>query len=458
MATAVRLKLKLYFVGLLSLTVLLTTPIPALAQIEEVVVTARKRAESLQDVPISVQTFEGEYIEQQGLFDIGSLAPYTPNFQYSQAPGASDLLIMRGLGTYGSGVHFEPSIGQVFNGYFSTRSRMSRTALIDVAQVEVLKGPQGAIIGKNTSLGAINITSNKPTDEFEAKLAAQYNIGSSGGYEVQGIVSGPLTDRIRGRLVVDRRDIDGWVDNRWTGEKDSAEAREDLTVRVMLDVDITDNFIGEFLYQYNDLDRYGGTREVTHCFVPAANAAQGFDCKLNASNQNGNIRQGVDLGEHYTTDANIVGATFTWDLGDYEVKSLTNYTEYEIGNNFSGDLLATERASIDNFEDYEQVYQELRINSTWDKDWYFTLGFSYLWSDMLFLNNFEWAIPFNFNRHEEANADTDSWALFGQVDWDITEQFTLTFGGRYTDESRDGSKIATHPRALHQRAASGLVQ
>ena len=140
----------------ITITALLFSSQIAVAQIlEEVVVTARKRAESLQDVPISVQAVSGERIAEQGLVDFQQLAPYTPNFSYTPAPGASDLYFMRGLGTYGSGIHFEPSVGQVFNGFFSTRSRLGRSALIDVAQVEVLKGPQGAIIGKKHFIGRI---------------------------------------------------------------------------------------------------------------------------------------------------------------------------------------------------------------------------------------------------------------------------------------------------------------
>lgn len=433
----------------LLVTMALTSPLPAYAQIEEVVVTARKREESLQDVPISVQALSGESIAEQGLFDIGALAPYIPNFKYTQAPGASDLLFMRGLGTYGSGVHFEPSVGTVFNGYFSTRSRLARTALIDVAQVEILKGPQGAIIGKNTSLGAINITSNKPTDEFEGEFSAAYNFDSSEGYEVQGIVSGPLSDNIRGRAVIDYQDVDGWVDNRTTGE--SLQQKEDLTLRGMVDVDFSGTFTGEFMFQYTDLDRHGKAREVVQCYPPGgmgmADARTQFDCTLNASGQQANIRQTssggtpFDDGEPYTTESFLWGATFSLDMGDYEIKSLSNYTTYEITDSFSGDLLPTVRVPIENFEDYNQFYQELRILSTWDNNWDYTAGFMYFTGELDFTQDLEWAFfPFNFNRHEEASSETDSWPIFGQMDYSFNDQFALTFGGRYTDESREGSK------------------
>ena len=307
---------------------LLSTAQLSFAQIEEITVLARKRAESLQNVPISVQAVSGEEISSQGLYDLAALAPYTPNFSMVQAPGASDLFFMRGLGTYGSGVHFEPSVGQVFNGYFSTRSRLSRTALIDVAQVEVLKGPQGAIIGKNTSLGALNITSNRPTEDFEAAFSAAYNFEASEGYEVQGVISGPLSDNVRGRVVVDYQDVDGWVDNLETGEL--LQMKQDLTLRAMLDVDFTDSFSGEFLYQFSDLDRNGKAREATFCFDEAAANAIGLDCNLDGTNNTQNLQRSepggalFNPGEPYTSESNLFGATFTWSFDNFDLTSLTN--------------------------------------------------------------------------------------------------------------------------------------
>ena len=208
--------------------VLLVLPGQVGAQaLEEIVVTARKREESLQDVPISVMAISGDVIEQQGILDFQALAPYTPNFSYGQSTGASDFLIIRGLGTVGSGVHFEQAVGQITNGFFTSRSRLGRTVLIDTAQVEVLRGPQGPVIGKNTSLGAINITTRKPTDEFEFIASGGYDFEASEGYEIQGIVSGPFSDNFRGRLVVNYQDRDGFVETRVIG--DDVQFREDLT-------------------------------------------------------------------------------------------------------------------------------------------------------------------------------------------------------------------------------------
>lgn len=427
-----------------TIATLLSTPLISLAQIEEITVTARKREESLQDVPISVQAISGKEIQQQGLYDLSAMAPYTPNFSMVQAAGASDLFFMRGLGTYGSGVHFEPGVGQVFNGYFSTRSRLSRTALIDVAQVEVLKGPQGSIIGKNTSIGALNITSNRPTAEFAGSVSAAYNADSSEGYEVQGFISGPLSDSIRGRAVIDYQDIDGWVDNLVTGK--TIQQKQDLTFRGMLDVDFSDTFTAEFLYQYSDLDRNGKPREAVFCFDEAAANALGIECVANNKNNSANVQRNApggalfDPGEPYTTESHLLGATLTWEFSGFDVTSLTNFTSYEISDNFSGAITPAERASISNDEEFDQFYQEVRIASTGDSGPIWTIGGMYFSGEMDFFQGFDALFAGGLRRNEFARSETDSVAVFGQVDFDLSDAFILSVGGRFTDEERSGTK------------------
>lgn len=429
--------------------------------LEEVIVTARKREESLQDIPISVQTFSGEAIAEQGIVALQDLAPYTPSFSYVKAAGASDLYFMRGIGTFGSGVHFEPGVGQVFNGFFSTRGRLGRSALIDVAQVEVLKGPQGAVIGKNTSLGAINITSNKPTEEFEAMFGAQYNLESSEGYELDGVVSGPLSDKVRGRVAINYRDVDGWVKNTPTGR--NLPQSEDLTARFLLDVDITDTFTAEFMYQHTDIDREGKARVPAGCqeFAPPAGpphsigraTANGFNCFLTDSNSTQDLRRDSAGGEvfnsrePFTLENDFFGMTLMWERDNFNITSLTSYFEYDITDMFSGDQTARERVSIQNNEDYDQFYQELRINSNTSGAIDYTVGLMYFDGEMNGNQSFH-AVARAIGgpsapalaRHEFYSSQTESLAAFGEIDWHLSDQFTLTLGGRYTDEDRDGQK------------------
>ncbi len=439
------------------------------AVLEEIIVTARKREESLQDIPISVQTHSGEMIAEQGIVALQDLAPYTPSFAYVQAAGASDLYFMRGIGTFGSGVHFEPGVGQVFNGFFSTRGRLGRSALVDVAQVEVLKGPQGAIIGKNTSLGAINITSNKPTEEFEAMIGAQYNFDASEGYEIDGIVSGPISDGVRGRVAINYRDVDGWIDNGPTG--DSLPQSEDLTARFLLDVDITETLTAEIMYQRTDIDRQGKARVPAGCleFAPPAGpphsigraTGNGFNCFLTDSNSTADLRRDSAGGavfnsnEPFTLENDFFGLTLVWDMGDFDVTSLTSYFSYDITDMFSGDQTARERVSIQNTENYDQLYQEVRISSSNSGAIDYTAGLMYFDGDMDGTQSFH-AVAGAIGgpsapalaRHEFYSSQTESLAAFGEIDWHLNDQFTLTIGGRYTDEDRDGQK-AQRPGAIY---------
>ncbi|PHS25657.1 MAG: hypothetical protein COA84_07425 [Robiginitomaculum sp.] len=446
-----------------------STDTQSAGRLDEIVVTARKRKESLQDVPISVQAINGKVIDEQGLSDLASLAPYTPNFSMMQAPGASDMFFMRGLGTFGSGIHFEPSVGQVFNGYFSTRSRLARTALIDVSQVEVLKGPQGAIIGKNTSLGALNITSNGPTDTFEGSLSLAYNFEASEGYESQAILSGPLSDRVRARVVVDYQNVDGWIKDRETGK--TLEQKEDLTFRGMLDVDITSSLTASLLYQYNNLDRNGKTREIIDCFpaglLPRTRVTGqdlGFDCSLNGSNQTRNVQRAsengpvLDIGEPFKTEAHVFGATLDWDFDSFSVTSLSNYTTYDTSDNFSGDLLPTERVNIQNNESYDQFYQEVRATSNGDGVFDWIVGGTYFNGDLEFSQFFNHLFANRggpIARNEFARSNTESFAGFGQIDYQFNDQFSITLGARITNEDRTGAK-AQGPTTIYTPPANLL--
>lgn len=429
--------------------------------LEEVIVTARKREESLQDIPISIQTFSGEVIAEQGIISLQELAPYTPGFSYTPAPGASDLYFMRGIGTFGSGIHFEPGVGTVFNGFFSSRGRLGRSALMDVAQVEVLKGPQGAVIGKNTSLGAINITTNKPTKEFEADVSAQYNFDASEGYEVEGILSGPLSDRVRGRVAVNYRDVDGWIRRESNGDK--IPQSEDLTARVLLDIDITDSLTAELMYQRTDIDREGKARVPSGCqeFAPAAGppfsiaraTAAGFNCFLTDSNSTVDLRREspggplFDSREPFTLENDFFGLTLVWEMDGFDITSLSNYFNYDITDMFSGDQIASERVSIQNTESYDQFYQELRISSTTTGPIDYTAGLMYLDGNMDTTQSFH-AVARAIGgptapaiaRHEFGAVDTETLAGFAQIDWHLNDAFTLTLGGRYTDDDREGHK------------------
>ena len=169
--------------------------------LEEVIVTAQKRAESLQDVPIAVTAISGDKIVSASIQGMEDLSSYVPNFNLFISPGGGSpaRIFIRGIGS-GNNVAFEQSVGMFIDGVYTGRSQQYLVPFLDVASVEILKGPQGALFGKNTVAGAMIINSARPTDEFEGEVRAQYEF-EAGSTEYTGMVSGPLTDRLSGRLA-----------------------------------------------------------------------------------------------------------------------------------------------------------------------------------------------------------------------------------------------------------------
>ena len=186
--------------------------------LEEVTVTAQKREQSLEDVPIAIHAVMGDEMRSSGIEKLESLAPTVPALHVSEAFGG-DQIFLRGLGP-GVNFGFEQAVGQVVDGFFYGRSRFSRLQFLDLERVEVLKGPQGAVIGKNTTAGAINITTARPTDEIEAWVTGGYEFDGAEGGSVEGAVSGPLGDLVKARLALRYENKDGFLDNTATGNED----------------------------------------------------------------------------------------------------------------------------------------------------------------------------------------------------------------------------------------------
>ena len=206
----------------------LTVPVSAYAQSDapstdrdaEIVVTATKRAQTLLDVPLSVAAVSGEAMEAMGIRQFNDLQSSVPNLQIDQTNG-NFVVSMRGLGSGGGNLAFEQSVGFFNDGVYSGRSRSMQTAMMDVARVEVVRGPQGALFGKNTNAGAISVITRAPTRNFEGELRGRYEF-ENGGYGMGGFLSGPLTPSLSARLSFQAGHDGGYMYNRVTGRDDNS--------------------------------------------------------------------------------------------------------------------------------------------------------------------------------------------------------------------------------------------
>ena len=453
---------KMFLIAFLPTGSYLATPV-ANAQsggraLEEITVTAQKREESLSDVPISVAAFAGEAMRANNVTTLQALSSSVPNFYVAES-FVGDAMYVRGVGSGQNNLGFEQAVGQVVDGFFYGRSRFSRVAFLDLERVEVLKGPQGALLGKNTTAGAVNITTAKPTSEFEASISPSWEFEAGEGARIEGVVSGPLSENLRARLAVIYVDQDGHIDNSSTGS-DQVEI-EDLAGRLSLAWDVTDNVDVLLQYQFGELEHHGGNNQYSFCdktsdqngpgpglggFIPGTNLTASLttvfpdDCTTNYTRSGQAPKFGVNV-EGKETSFDTLSLTLDWRLGDLTLTSLTGYAQYDYLDLQDGDRTAAESVLPEFGEDYEQLTQEFRVTSDIGESYDFIAGVYYQTreQDTAYLVHFA---PIGANsRNTFTNEEGDALAAFGQVTWHLNDAWDLTLGGRYTYEEKEATSV-----------------
>ena len=238
------------------------TAFPVVAQesgqvLEEVIVTATKRSQSLQDVPISVAAMTGETISNMNIRNLEDLATYVPNFSKGES-GIGPVMQIRGIAS-GANQGFEQSVVLFVDDIPLSRAPLARMPLFDLERVEVLRGPQNVLFGKNAIGGAVSFITARPTEELSGRASLRYG-WKYDDYEAIGIISGRMTENLNGRLSVRKAGYGGYYDNRLNGR--SEEDREEGTVRGMLSWDVTENVNVLFKLEHNRVEGDGLGTEI----------------------------------------------------------------------------------------------------------------------------------------------------------------------------------------------------
>ena len=370
------------------------------AELEEVIVTAQKRAESLQDVPVSLMAISGTKIAEAGLHSFQELSQYVPNLSITEN-AVNTIISMRGIGV-GANQSFEQSVGVYVDGVHYGKSRQSRTALYDVQQVEVLRGPQGILFGKNTLAGAINvITATPETDEeFGGKISASKE--SFDGTTVEGHLTGSIGDTIGLRLAFKDRSNDGSFENTYAGAVNKTMPSADESMwRASATWEPTDSTRVELKHSESDNVRLG-QNSVTTIFEPVDNlgAASGlmfgvmgvvrpeYGAIVGAANQNP-YRDGQTIGgcaleaslgmssavcaaggerpEGTDTTTADTSLSFEMELDNgYTLSAVAGKGGYEFQDGLDADWLPLEFIGRADIQEYDHTSQEFRIASPTD--------------------------------------------------------------------------------------------
>jgi iron complex outermembrane receptor protein len=432
------------------------------ATLEEVVVTAQKRSQSVQDIPITVNAISGETLSDFGVDNLFKLADLVPGMVFSRAPDDGLALTLRGLGTPARTQSFDQSVALFLDGMFLGKGRMYSSAFFDVERVEVIKGTQSTLLGKNTSLGALSLTTTKPGQEFGGNIQVSGEF-ENGGWAADGGIDIPVSDTFAVRLAGHYVDQDGWVENVLTGE--DVPADEDLGLRATAVYTPTDALNFTFTYQNSDSERTGNGFQFIDkggYFSPEVLDIIG-EAKLD--DKKSAICVECPGGESFhDTEVDLAGLTIEWDIGGLTLTSVTAYAGYDMHfyDDFDfGDAFdevtyvilnpgTVERYStyFEREEDYDQFSQELRFASDAGGKLEYMGGLFYFdssWdsSEAQYFStpNFPPVGPtgqiFNGPFTNNFDQDTETWSVFGQVTLQFTDRFRGTLGLRYTDEQKD---------------------
>lgn len=442
--------------------------------IEVIQVSAQKRQQSIQDVPISMSAFDDKSIERIGATDFVGLTAAIPSINVQTGSGAYPVTYIRGIGTNDTSIGADPSVGVYIDGVYASRLGGALTDFLDVERVEVLKGPQGTLFGRNSIGGAISIITKKPTNDFEGKVGL--DMASFGTQKASGVVNIPISeDELALRVFGSMTKSDGWQKNTLSnangGKKDRLNAgfkvrwQPSDSVEINMsntwsDFDDISTYVDNISFllpsPISDLTQVTNDRTVVNGNLdafgnPAANlepTAPVFTRDL--------VEHWVDI--EWSVDDNMTFNSLT-TYRDYDTFSKREYdgTEYMIAENAGANETNT------------TVSQEFRLTSETD-DLFWVLGTSYLEEEAyldFFLRAFDVGIPlagapFNggeaFTERSTTSVDTESFAIFGDANYQLNDKMSLTLGARYSKDDKTSRYLnGFHPDGLDAFGGLGLV-
>ena len=410
--------------------------------LEEIIVTAERRERNLRKVPIAVSAFDEDAIAVSDLDGIESLQTHVPGLVWGEFGGNAQVTL-RGIGVDIPSVSSEPGVALNVDNIYSPRISSFQALFSDLERIEVLRGPQGTLFGRNTTGGAINMITKVPGNEFEGNVSAL--AGDEGHYRVRGGVTIPLIEnQLSTRISVAGEDFDGYNKNLLTGDTDKREHRFARAVlnwtpndqfswvtRVMWSDDEWDGPINTLGADLNDFVPFPVANVYVQGAVPPDDIREFNHNAANAQN----------------SESTSVNTVLEWDFGPVVLKSATSYTDYEYellqdidGSEFP--LLAYDR----NSDESETFFQELIMTSDNDSNLTWVAGVNYYNDDMESANDDLPLIDPNIGvlalRFDYAQ-ETEAWAVFGQATYDLTDRVRGTVGLRYSDEEKKISQTVT---------------
>lgn len=421
----------------------------ALAQLEEVVVTAQKRAENQQDVPVTIAAFSESQLEATGFDELADLALLSPSVQFG-VYGPIAYANMRGIGNENTTAGGDPGVALHIDNVYIGRPVGTLFSAFDSERVELLRGPQGTLYGRNATGGSINYLTKKPELEFGGEL--DLTVGDFDWRRARAAINVPFSDTVQGRLVLLKEDRDGLTENSFPGGTEANDI-DAIGLRAHLAIALNDSADLLLSANYVDDGGVGNQAELREAFPqplagpPIPGSTDYILDGRQLVNDLEPFREAKDLRESQDNELSMFSAQLTWDFDRFTFKSITAYVETAFDSMLDLDSSEKQLADLRLQEDAEQFSQEFQLSSAGDGTLRWIAGVYYFDEDASRRSSFFGSrfdvlaeingVPSGFDVGGVVSAR--SLAAFGELTYDVTDQFRVTVGGRYTDDEKDGT-------------------
>ena len=406
---------------------------PAAAQDQDIVVTARKREESLKDVPVAATAITGEVIEKRGFTSVKEVAQLTPSLNINSDGAGRAFIAIRGVGTTLIDT-VQPGVGIFVDGIYQPNTSYLNNPLTDVERVEVLRGPQGTLYGKNTLGGAVNVITRQPSNQFEGKVIASY-AGPDDAWTAGGSISGPIIeDRLQARIAYAHQQQDGFVRNVLL-DKDQNPLKTDAlsgTIRATPADDVRLTVNGYYTWLK------GGA--VPYAFIDNPTDYE-RDVAYNSTNYQFFKYRGLNAKLEFPIDAMATKVTL---IGAYDQRGVTT-------DNADPDFTAANTLRNSSDDDLKTRTAELRFDSELSPTLSSIFGLFYS-RETRVVDSALTVLPgvFDFVNTSHSSRESDSYAAFGNIFWRPTEAWELSAGLRWDKQKQkqEGLTVNEFPAAL----------
>ncbi len=431
-------------------------PVAKSKQLEVIQITARKRVENAQEVPVAVSALQGDNLDAYSSagMDIRFMNAKIPSLSIESSFGRSfPRFYVRGLGNTDFDLNASQPVSLVVDEVVQENAILKGFPVFDVARVEVLRGPQGTLFGRNTPAGLVKFDTVKPSQDFDGYGSVSY--GSRGAVDFEGAVGGALTDRLSTRVSVLWQDKDDYIDNRAPGfeQKDALGGYTDQAARIQFLYEGND-FTGLFNYHVRDMDGSPIAFRANVIKKGSNDLVDGYDHDVvfhdaasratqQVESQGANLKLEWDLANHTITSISAWESAEIYSRADID-GGYGGYSINDVAVAMGPGFIPFSSESADGIPEHDQYTQELRLSSNFTGDLNYQVGVFYF-DEALTIENYSYDTAANGaqNGYVIQQQDTKAWAVFGSVDYTLTDDFKVTAGLRYSDDDKEFSANRT---------------